>query len=135
MDFLQSMSVSGQGMMAETVRMRVATENIANANSVMNAEGTGPYRAKQVYFKTVMDKASGMTSVRHEVRNDYTTPMQAVYNPKSELADARGFVMHPNVDVTIENLNLREAQRAYEANMAAIGITKDMAARTLDILR
>lgn len=135
MDFLQSMSVSGGGMMAESTRMKVAAENIANADSVMNAQGTGPYRAKQVYFKTVLDKTTGLTGVKAEVHEDYKTPMEAVYDPKNELADARGFVMHPNVDTTIENLNMREAQRAYEANMAAIGITKDMAGRTLDMLR
>lgn len=135
MDFLQSMRISGGGMMAESQRMKVAAENIANADSVMNAEGTGPYRAKQVYFKTVLDEATGMTGVKAVVREDFKTPLQPVYDPKSDLADARGFVMHPNVDTTIENLNMREAQRSYEANMAAISIAKDMAARSLDMLR
>jgi flagellar basal-body rod protein FlgC len=135
MDFIQSMNVSGGGMMAESTRMKVAAENIANADSVQSAKGGGPYRAKQVYFKTVLDEATGMTSVQPKVKEDYRTPMQAVYDPKSDLADARGFVMHPNVDTTMENLNMREAQRAYEANMAAIGISKDMAGRSLDMLR
>jgi len=135
MDLLQSVRVSGEGMLAQSQRMKVAAENIANADSVQGADGGGPYRAKQVYFKTVLDRTTGMSTVRAEVRPDLKTPLQPVYEPGSDLADARGFVMHPNVDTTIENLNMREAQRSYEANMAAITTAKDMATRTLDMLR
>ena len=134
-DLLNSMAISGAGMNAQSMRMKAAAENIANADSVQSADGSGPYRAKQVYFKTVLDKHTGMASVEATTKSDTKTPLEAVYDPGSDLANAQGFVMHPNVNVTIENLNMHEAQRSYEANLAAVAAAKDMAGRTLDMLR
>lgn len=135
MDMLQSIQVSAGGMFAQSQRMKVAAQNIANADSVQSANGTGPYRAKQVVFETVMNRQTGMAEVTSKVVEDHTTPFSAVYNPASDMADARGFVQMPNVDSTMENINMREAQRSYEANLAAISTARDMATRTLDMLR
>ncbi len=135
MDMLQSIQVSAGGMFAQSQRMKVAAQNIANADSVQADNGTGPYRAKQVVFKTVMDRQTGMATVQSKVVEDRVTPFNVIYNPGSDLADARGFVQTPNVDSTMENINMREAQRSYEANMAAITTARDMATRTLDMLR
>jgi flagellar basal-body rod protein FlgC len=135
MDLIQTMGLSGQGMLAQSRRIKVAAENIANADSVENAQGTGPYRAQEVTFKSVLDRKTGLTGVQASVKPDMQTPMQAVYDPASDLADARGFVQHPNVDTTVENLNMKEAQRSYEANMQALTISKDMVGRTLDMMR
>lgn len=134
MDLVNSMNVSAGGMLAQTTRMKIAAENIANADSVQRADGQGPYRAKQVFFQTVVD-SYGTSRVQAKVAEDSKTPLRAVYNPSSDLADARGFVMMPNVDTTMENMNMREAQRSYEANMAAISTAREMATRTLDLLR
>jgi flagellar basal-body rod protein FlgC len=135
MDMLQSIQVSAGGMFAQSQRMKVAAQNIANADSVQSDNGTGPYRAKQVVFQTVLDRQTGMSTVQSKVIEDRVTPFNVVYNPGSDLADARGFVQTPNVDSTMENINMREAQRSYEANMAAITTARDMATRTLDMLR
>ncbi|TKW61920.1 MAG: flagellar basal body rod protein FlgC [Blastochloris viridis] len=135
MDMLQSIQVSAGGMFAQSQRMKVAAQNIANADSVQADRGTDPYRAKQVVFKTVLDRQTGMSTVQAKVVEDRVTPFNVVYNPGSDLADARGFVQTPNVDSTMENINMREAQRSYEANMAAITTARDMATRTLDMLR
>lgn len=135
MDMLQSIDVSAGGMFAQSQRMKIAAENIANADSVQNANGTGPYRAKQVSFQTVMNRQTGMMEVKAKTSEDMATPMGVVYNPASDMADAKGFVMMPNVDTTIENINMREAQRSYEANLSAITTARDMATRTLDMLR
>lgn len=135
MDMLQSISVSAGGMFAQSQRMKVASENIANADSVQATDGTGPYRAKQVRFESVLNRITGMTEVRAKTTADNKTPMRVVYNPSSDLADERGFVMMPNVDTTIEGINMREAQRSYEANLSAITTAREMATRTLDILR
>lgn len=135
MDMLQSIQVSAGGMLAQSQRMKVAAQNIANADSVQADNGTGPYRAKQVVFKTVLDRQTGMSKVESRVIEDRTTPFNVVYNPGSDLADERGFVQTPNVNSTLENINMREAQRSYEANMAAITTARDMATRTLDMLR
>ena len=134
MDLINSMNVSAAGMLAQSTRMKIAAENIANADSVQRENGTGPYAAKQVYFQTLVD-ANGASRVVATVREDTKTPPRAVYNPNSDLADERGFVLLPNVDTTMENMNMREAQRSYEANMAAITTARDMATRTLDLLR
>jgi flagellar basal-body rod protein FlgC len=116
--------------------MRVVAENIANADSVESANGNGPYRAKQVYFETALNRQTGMNEVRlKKVVPDTQTPLRPVFMPGHQLADERGFVMYPNVNGTIENINMKEAQRSYEANMAAIGTAKEMMGRSLDLLR
>lgn len=135
MDMLQSINVSAGGMFAQSMRMKVAAENIANADSVQSANGGGPYRAKQVSFESVLNRTTGMTEVRAKTSEDNTTDMKTIYNPSSDLADARGFVTMPNVDTAIEGINMREAQRSYEANLSAITTAREMATRTLDMLR
>ncbi|MFZ2587704.1 MAG: flagellar basal body rod protein FlgC [Alphaproteobacteria bacterium] len=137
MDLMATMNISAGGMYAQSTRARVAAENIANADSVESADDAGqPYRAKQVYFKSYMNPQTGTTEVKVErIAKDTVTPLVPVYDPANKLADAKGFVMHPNVDQTVETVNMKDAQRAYEANMAAYTTTRDMASRTLDMLR
>jgi flagellar basal-body rod protein FlgC len=135
MDMLQSIGVSAGGMYAQSARMKAAAENIANADSVQASDGSGPYRAKQVSFESVLNRQTGMTEVRAKTSKDMKTDMKAVYNPGSDLADTKGFVMMPNVDTAIESINMKEAQRSYEANLAAITTAREMATRTLDMLR
>lgn len=90
MDMLQSINVSAGGMFAQSQRMKAAAENIANADSVQATNGQGAYRAKQVSFETVLNRATGMSEVRATTRDDMTTPMRTVYNPASELPTSRG---------------------------------------------
>lgn len=135
MDILQTMNVSAGGMFAQSQRMKVAAENIANADSVQATTGAGAYRAKQVSFQSVLNRATGMTEVKATTSDDMNSPMKMVYNPGSDMADAKGFVTMPNVDTTIESINMKEAQRSYEANLSAITTTRDLATRTLDMLR
>lgn len=135
MDLMQSSSISRGGMLAQSMRMRVAAENLANADSVVGANGSGPYRAKQVFFKSVLNSATGATEVKSFVRDDVKSPLRQEYEPGNELANAQGFVQYPNVDMTIENLNMKEAQRSYEANLAAVETAREMTGRTLDLLR
>jgi flagellar basal-body rod protein FlgC len=135
MDMLQTMSVSAGGMFAQSQRMKVAAENIANADSMQAINGSGPYRAKQVTFQSVLNRATGMTEVKAKTSDDMVTPLRVVYSPGSDMADAKGFVSMPNVDTTIESINMKEAQRSYEANLSAITTAREMATRTLDMMR
>lgn len=135
MDLMQSLKVSSSGMLGQSQRMKVAAENIANADSLQRADGEGPYRAKQVVFKSVLNRVSGLNELQASVQEDNISPLRPEYRPGHELADARGFVLLPNVDSTVESLNMREAQRSYEANMAAITTARDMMGRSLDMLR
>lgn len=136
MDFFTTMNVSAGGMAAQSTRMRVVAENLANANSVESADGSGPYRAKLVNFQSYLNPKTGATEVKVTgITRDNVTPLTPIFDPGNRLADARGFVMHPNVDTTLETVNMREAQRSYEANMNALTTARDMASRTLDMLR
>ena len=137
MDLMQSMNISAGGMYAQSARMRVAAENIANADSVESAEDGGqPYHAKQVYFKSFLNPKTGATEVRVDrITKDTVTPLVPVYDPSNKLANEKGYVMHPNVNQTIETVNMKDAQRAYEANMAALTTARDMTAKTLEMLR
>lgn len=137
MDLLNTMTISAGGMYAQSARMRVASENIANADSVQSDDGgSEPYRAKQIYFQSVLNRKTGATEVRvADIRRDEETPLRPVYQPGNKLANAQGYVMYPNVNGTLENINLKEAQRSYEANMSALTTARDMAGRTLDMLR
>lgn len=136
MDIMSAMNVSAQGMTAESLRMRTAAENIANQSSVRDSAGTGPYRARQVYFKSVLDKQTGAMGVQaSKVSPDMKSPLNAKYDPGNPFADAQGIVQYPNVDPTVENINMKEAQRAYDANLAAIDTARSMALRTIDMIK
>lgn len=136
MDLMKSMAVSASGMRVQGARMKMISENIANADSVLNAEGTGPYRRQVMYLEADENRAAGVTEVKLDrIRNDFTTPLKQIYDPTHELADERGFVAMPNVDTTLESADLREAARSYEANLSAIDSTKQMMLRTIDMLR
>ncbi|PIZ31611.1 MAG: flagellar basal body rod protein FlgC [Alphaproteobacteria bacterium CG_4_10_14_0_8_um_filter_53_9] len=135
MDLMNIMDVSGKGLQAQSLRMRISAENIANADSVQSEEG-GPYLAKQVYFKSVLNRQTGLTEVQvAKVDRDTKTPPTYQYQPGHDLANEKGYVAYPNVNGTLESINMKEAQRSYEANLAALSTTREMMTRTLDLLR
>lgn len=135
MDLLRSIDISASGMAAQSRMMKVTAENIANADSVMTETGEA-YRKQQVFFKTEVDRATGMNKVVvADVKPDTKTPFNYVYEPAHPLANEKGFVAYPNVNTFTENTNMRAAARSYEANMQAIEAAKSMASRSLDLLR
>ncbi|MDD9912544.1 MAG: flagellar basal body rod protein FlgC [Alphaproteobacteria bacterium] len=135
MDLLKAMDVSAGGMAAQSARVKMIAENIANADSVITDEGTA-YRRKQIQFKADLDKASGLTHVHIDrIIEDDKTPFRKVYEPSHPAANDQGFVLYPNVDTMVETVDLREATRMYEANMQAIESAKEMMARSMDLLR
>lgn len=135
MDLMAAMRVSGSGMKAQSMRMKVISENIANSQSLLSEDG-GPYRRQTVYFQSAVDAATGQPTVKlAAIRKDYATPLNMTFEPNHPLADERGFVARPNVDTQIEAADMREAARAYEANMSAISTVKDMVQRSIDLMR
>ena len=135
MDLMKSVAVSSSGMAAQSTRMQMIAENIANANSIETPEG-GPYRRKVILFESKLNKETGLHDVKvQHISKDYSKPLKQVYDPSHELADANGFVAHPNVNTFLEKIDMREASRAYEANMSAIESAKEMMVRSLDLLR
>ncbi|MEM1364463.1 MAG: flagellar basal body rod protein FlgC [Pseudomonadota bacterium] len=135
MDFMKSISVAASGLQAQSGRMRVIAENIANADSTARTPGGDPYRRHVATFKAHFDrelKANVVSLGRMELDK---TPFPTKYEPGHPAADEQGYVKQPNVNTLIEVADMREAQRSYEANLNVVTSTRAMMARTLDILR
>ena len=135
MDFLKSMAIAASGLRAQSGRMRVISENIANAESTAQRPGANPYRRKIPTFRTEVDRALqasvlGMGKV-HQDPSDF----RIKYEPGHPAADPNGYVKYPNVNSLVEMTDMREAQRSYEANLNVIGATRRMIQRTIDLLR
>jgi flagellar basal-body rod protein FlgC len=126
-------AIAASALRAQQARMRIIAENLANANSTARTAGGEPYRRQiPVFQPTTVAGATGVSMAKVQPdRSDFKT----VYEPGNPAADAKGYVKEPNVDPLIEALDLKEAQRAYEANLNVIGAARRMIARTLDILR
>jgi flagellar basal-body rod protein FlgC len=126
------MSVAASAMRAQQARMRVIAENLANADSVSRSPGGDPYRRQVPVFAPVtVDGAQGVKMSR--VAEDQT-PFRSQYQPGNPSADAKGYVKLPNVDPLVEAMDMREAQRAYQANLNVIETAKSMASSTIAIL-
>ena len=135
MDFTRSLSIAASGLRAQAGRMRIISENIANADSTADKPGADPYRRKVASFERRLDREMGADLVQlGRVRRD-DGAFRTRIDPGDPAADAKGEVKLPNVNSTIETMDMREAQRSYEANLNMVGATRRMLARTLDILR
>jgi flagellar basal-body rod protein FlgC len=135
MDFLKSMAIAASGLRAQAGRMRVISENIANADSTATQAGADPFRRKIATFRSDLDRALDARTVGlGRVRTD-PTAFRLKYEPGHPSADANGNVKYPNVNPLVEMTDMREAQRSYEANINAIGATRRMIQRTLDSLK
>jgi flagellar basal-body rod protein FlgC len=135
MDLLQTMTTAASGMRAQSERMRIISENIANASSTAKNPGGDPYRRQVLSFEQELDKATGAPIVRTgKVQRD-PSDFRLQYNPGHPAANEAGYVQMPNVNSLIEMMDMREAQRSYEANLNVIDGARQMAQRTLDLLR
>jgi flagellar basal-body rod protein FlgC len=135
LDFLKSIAIAASGLRAQAGRMRIISENIANADSTAQRPGAEPYRRKIATFRGEMDRALDAQVVGlGRVRPDQSE-FRSKYEPGHPAADANGYVKYPNVNPLVEMTDMREAQRSYEANLNVIGATRRMIQRTIDILR
>ena len=135
MDTMKSMLIAASGMRAQAERMRVIAENLANASSTASKPDEDPYRRQVPVFKAELDRASGVQKVRvKDVVHDMSD-FREQYMPGHPAADERGYVKMPNVNSLVEMMDMREAQRAYEANLNVIDNTRTMVARTVDLLK
>lgn len=136
MDLMDSMAISASGMKAQTIRMKVASENIANADSIIGKDGVNPYKRQIVSFQSVVDAKTGVNKV--EVANIQVDDKQGYkyeYNPAHPMADKNGLLKMPNISTLKEKTDLKDAARAYEANISAIDASKSMMSRSLDMLK
>ncbi|HTI88770.1 MAG TPA: flagellar basal body rod protein FlgC [Alphaproteobacteria bacterium] len=135
MDLFKTLRISASGLKAEGERMRVVAENIANADTVSDKPGGDPYRRKLVTFKNALDRVLGTNLVKTNGIVTDKTDFQRKYDPGNPAADADGFVLTSNVKPLIEMMDLREAQRSYEANLSVVDASRTMLLRTIDVLR
>ncbi len=135
MDFLKSMQIAASGLRAQTGRMQVIAENVANADSTATRPGGDPYRRKIPTFRSEVDRALEANTVTMGKTRRDPTDFRTKYEPGHPAADLNGYVKYPNVNSVIELNDMREAQRSYEANLNVIGATRRMVQRTLDLLR
>lgn len=135
MDLLKSMMVAASGLKAQSGRMRIIAENIANADSTAKTPGGDPYRRKLPTFEESLDRSLGTQTVKLGRPVLDNSDFQLKYMPGHPAADANGYVKMPNVNGLVEAMDMREAQRSYEANLNLIQASRRMISQTIDILK
>lgn len=133
--FYQIMRISAAGLEAQAARIRVVTENIANANSTADAAGGDPYRRKTITFQSEIDRRLGVELVRVRSLGVDNTAFRSEYRPGHVAADEKGYVKVPNVNVFLEAADLKEANRTYQANLQTFRQAKEIHAQTIDLLK
>lgn len=132
---LASMKVAASGLEAQSTRIRIVSENLANARSTGDTPGADPYRRKTVTFVSELDRASGASLVEVDRLAEDESDFAAEFDPGNPAADEKGMVKIPNVNVLVEMADMREANRSYEANLQSIKQSRDLISATIDLLR
>lgn len=135
MDLMKSLDISASAMRAQGTRLRIVAENLANANSTGETPTDMPYRRQVVTFESVLDRATGAHLVQVADVTADDSAFTRKYEPGHPSADAEGYVLYPNVNSLVEMMDMREAQRSYEANLSVVDIAKQMVMKTIDMLR
>jgi flagellar basal-body rod protein FlgC len=130
-----ALKVAASGLGAQSERLRVVSENLANAQSTGTAPGADPYRRKTISFATELDRGSGanLVEVSSIDRDPAAFPIE--FQPGNEAADENGYVKMPNVNVLIEMADMTEANRSYEANLQVVKQARDLISMTIDLMR
>lgn len=134
-DFSTSLNVAASGLHAQSARMRVIAENLANVDSAPRTPDEDPFRRRIPTFNAVFDREMDAYNVRMGRTVLDNSAFETRYQPGHPAADAQGYVRYPNINPLIELADMREAQRTYEANLNVITSTRSMFGQTLDILR
>ena len=135
MDFLKTLAIAASGLRVQSGRMRIISENIANADSTSSAPGADPYRRKIASFTSELDRSLDVRLVELGTTQTDSSAFQVKYEPGNPAADQNGNVKYPNVNSLLEMADMREAQRSYEANINVVTATRRMIQRTIDILK
>jgi flagellar basal-body rod protein FlgC len=134
-DFLKTMAIAASGLRAQAGRMRIISENIANADSTATGPGGSPYRRKVPSFQSEVDRTLDVKLVELGKTRIDSSGFRLKYEPGNPAADKNGNVKYPNVNPLLEMSDMRDAQRSYEANINIISATRRMLQRTIDILK
>lgn len=132
---LATAKAASHGLFAQSSRMRVLAENIANAETTGTTPGADPYQRKVITFDSTLDEAEGLDLVEAGDVDRDKTPFRLEYKPGHPAADDKGYVKMPNVDTLVELADMREANRAYTANTQVIRQVKELVSMTIDLMR
>ena len=130
-----ALKVAASGLGAQSERLRVVSENLANAQSTGTAPGADPYRRKTISFASELDRGSGANLVEVNSIDRDPSAFPVEFQPGNEAADANGYVKMPNVNVLIEMADMTEANRSYEANLQVVKQARDLIPMTIDLMR
>jgi flagellar basal-body rod protein FlgC len=130
-----SLRIAGAGLEAQSVRLRVISENIANSQSTGSTPGSDPYARQTVSFDNELDRAAGLSLVRVKGIGVDDAAFKIEHDPGNPAADEKGFVKMPNVDVLTELADMREANRTYEANLQVAKQSADLMGMTVNLLK
>ncbi len=132
---LAPLSVAASGLHAQSERMLIAAQNIANARTTGNTPGADPYRRKTISFVSELDRQTGVEVVRVARYGTDPSPFKVEYNPGHPAADRNGYVKLPNVNTLVETADLRDANRMYQANLQVVRQAREIVSMTIDLLR
>jgi flagellar basal-body rod protein FlgC len=135
MDLTKAMTISARGMDAQSARLKVIAQNLANQNTTADAPGGSPYRRKTVTFESKMDQAVGAETVRIKQISPDMSDFPTRYDPSHPAANAQGYVQTPNVNSFVEVMDMKEAQSSYSANLNVMQVSRSMLTRTIDMLK
>ena len=135
MELNKALDIAARGMDAQTTRLRVIAENLANQDTTGSASGADPYRRKTVTFENRFDQQLGTDTVRVKQVGRDTSDFPLRYDPSNPAANSEGYVKLPNVNSLVEVMDMREAERSYAANLAVMQASRSMLTRTIDLLK
>lgn len=135
MDLVKAMELAAKGMKAQGVRMRVISENMANAETTPTTPEQDPYRRQVVTFKNEMNRTDNLQYVEVDKVGADQSDFKVKYDPHHPAADEQGYIRTPNVNTLIEMMDMRESQRSYEANLGVIEMARAMLMRMVDLIR
>jgi flagellar basal-body rod protein FlgC len=135
MDLSQALTISAAGMNAQTERLRVIAENLANQDSTGSFPGATPYRRKTSVFENVLDRSTGVDTVHVKSVVPDQSPFPQKYEPSNPAANAQGYVSQPNVNSFVEMMDMQEAERSYSANLNVMQASRTMLTRVIDLLK
>jgi flagellar basal-body rod protein FlgC len=135
MELDKALSIAASGMDAQTTRLRVIAENLANQDTTGSKPGADPYRRKTVAFENQLDRQLGAQTVRVKQVGQDKSDFPLRYDPSNPAANAQGYVKEPNVNGLVEIMDMREAERSYGANLSVMQASRSMLTRTIDLLK
>ena len=135
MDLEKALQISSSGMQAQTKRLRVIAENLANQDTTGSTPGAAPYRRKTVTFADQIDRASGVAEVAVKKIGTDPSAFPQRYDPSHPAANANGYVSTPNVNSFVEVMDMREAERSYSANLQVMQVTRGLLTRAIGMLK